>query len=63
VGAAAAALIRAALDTNVLVSAMLFRGVSSRIFVAWRTGKFRLATEEVRSLLEAGFLPFSRRPA
>jgi uncharacterized protein len=58
---------------------MLFRGVSSRVFVAWRTGvfrplvsramllevarvlaypKFRLSTERIRSLLEAGYLPF-----
>ncbi len=35
--------VRLVLDTNVLVSALLFRSETSRLFDAWLQGRFRLA--------------------
>ncbi len=37
---------RLVLDTNVLVSALLFRSSASALFDAWRGGRFRLAVSE-----------------
>ena len=37
---------RLVLDTNVLVSALLFRSEASALFDAWRVGRFRLAVSE-----------------
>jgi len=37
---------RLVLDTNVLVSALLFRSEASALFDAWRGGRFRLAVSE-----------------
>ena len=37
---------RLVLDTNVLVSALLFRATASALFDAWRGGRFRLAVSE-----------------
>ena len=37
---------RVVLDTNVLVSALLFRSEASALFDAWRVGRFRLAVSE-----------------
>ncbi|MCX6842085.1 MAG: putative toxin-antitoxin system toxin component, PIN family, partial [candidate division WOR-3 bacterium] len=37
---------RLVLDTNVLVSALLFRSEASVLFDAWRGGRFRLAASE-----------------
>ena len=38
--------VRLVLDTNVLVSALLFRSVVSALFDAWRGDRFRLAVSE-----------------
>lgn len=35
-------MLRAVLDTNVVVSALLFRGVASAVHVHWRAGRIRL---------------------
>jgi predicted nucleic acid-binding protein len=37
---------RLVLDTNVLVSALLFRSTASALYDAWRDGRFRLAVSE-----------------
>ena len=47
-GTKAPALIRAVLDTNVVVSALLFRGAASRLVAAWQGGRFRpLVSREI----------------
>jgi putative PIN family toxin of toxin-antitoxin system len=74
-----ARVIRAVLDTNVLISALLFTGPSSRLVPAWQSGrltpvisadilkeyvralsypKFKLADQEIHSLIEDDLLPF-----
>lgn len=43
-------MIRAVLDTNVILSALLFRGPTSNLVPAWQTGRFHLLLS--RALLE-----------